>query len=115
MFFFSSRRLHTRWTGDWSSDVCSSDLALADHRGLSSGDDTFVAQAQNDAMRRVDNPAAPRRILCPTLVGRETELAALDALFAEALRGAGRTVLIAGDAGIGKSRLLAAFIAHARS
>src|SRR5690348_15272615 len=27
-FFFSSRRRHTRWTGDWSSDVCSSDLAL---------------------------------------------------------------------------------------
>src|SRR6266487_5043631 len=26
-FFFSSRRRHTRWTGDWSSDVCSSDLA----------------------------------------------------------------------------------------
>src|SRR5690348_17956842 len=25
-FFFSSRRRHTRWTGDWSSDVCSSDL-----------------------------------------------------------------------------------------
>src|SRR5690348_3361784 len=24
-FFFSSRRRHTRWTGDWSSDVCSSD------------------------------------------------------------------------------------------
>src|SRR5690348_6426647 len=27
-FFFSSRRRHTRWTGDWSSDVCSSDLSL---------------------------------------------------------------------------------------
>src|SRR4051794_41413252 len=27
-FFFSSRRRHTRWTGDWSSDVCSSDLDL---------------------------------------------------------------------------------------
>src|SRR6266487_2918333 len=27
-FFFSSRRRHTRWTGDWSSDVCSSDLAV---------------------------------------------------------------------------------------
>src|SRR5438876_12345497 len=25
-FFFSSRRRHTRWTGDRSSDVCSSDL-----------------------------------------------------------------------------------------
>src|SRR5256885_6297123 len=26
-FFFSSRRRHTRLQGDWSSDVCSSDLA----------------------------------------------------------------------------------------
>src|SRR5205814_6605851 len=25
-FFFSSRRRHTRWPPDWSSDVCSSDL-----------------------------------------------------------------------------------------
>src|SRR5690625_6055900 len=26
-FFFPSRRRHTRWPRDWSSDVCSSDLA----------------------------------------------------------------------------------------
>src|SRR5688500_20314053 len=30
MFFFSSRRRHTRLQGDWSSDVCSSDLCLLD-------------------------------------------------------------------------------------
>src|SRR5438309_10603289 len=31
-FFFSSRRRHTRWNCDWSSDVCSSDLTgLAAH------------------------------------------------------------------------------------
>src|SRR5436853_5400208 len=29
-FFFSSRRRHTRCLSDWSSDVCSSDLAGAD-------------------------------------------------------------------------------------
>src|SRR2546426_9932766 len=28
IFFFSSRRRHTRLQGDWSSDVCSSDLDL---------------------------------------------------------------------------------------
>src|SRR5215510_16513056 len=28
-FFFSSRRRHTRWPRDWSSDVCSSDLTGA--------------------------------------------------------------------------------------
>src|SRR5260370_32404652 len=27
-FFFSSRRRHTRFKCDWSSDVCSSDLSL---------------------------------------------------------------------------------------
>src|SRR5215213_11379931 len=27
VFFFSSRRRHTRLVSDWSSDVCSSDLA----------------------------------------------------------------------------------------
>src|ERR1017187_10643528 len=26
LLFFSSRRRHTRYIGDWSSDVCSSDL-----------------------------------------------------------------------------------------
>src|SRR5690625_7396671 len=34
-FFFSSRRRHTRWPRDWSSDVCSSDLALAATHGIS--------------------------------------------------------------------------------
>src|SRR5690606_39422288 len=28
-FFFSSRRRHTRFSRDWSSDVCSSDLVTA--------------------------------------------------------------------------------------
>src|SRR5690625_6486906 len=28
LFFFSSRRRHTRWPRDWSSDVCSSDLVI---------------------------------------------------------------------------------------
>src|SRR5207302_5875794 len=36
-FFFSSRRRHTRFSRDWSSDVCSSDLtfakSLAQHQG----------------------------------------------------------------------------------
>src|SRR5207253_5650904 len=29
VFFFSSRRRHTRWPRDWSSDVCSSDLGMS--------------------------------------------------------------------------------------
>src|SRR5690606_754083 len=32
-FFFSSRRRHTRFSRDWSSDVCSSDLRVLDRAG----------------------------------------------------------------------------------
>src|SRR5262249_56662470 len=31
VFFFSSRRRHTRLVSDWSSDVCSSDLCTPSH------------------------------------------------------------------------------------
>src|SRR5256885_5463208 len=39
VFFFSSRRRHTRLQGDWSSDVCSSDLSESylDFRGRGYG------------------------------------------------------------------------------
>src|SRR5690625_1475269 len=36
-FFFSSRRRHTRWPRDWSSDVCSSDLPPWAGRGQRAG------------------------------------------------------------------------------
>src|SRR5438309_10499254 len=39
VFFFSSRRRHTRWNCDWSSDVCSSDLQAALALPLSDDDD----------------------------------------------------------------------------
>src|SRR3712207_7316820 len=35
-FFFSSRRRHTRYWRDWSSDVCSSDLSVPPRAGGSS-------------------------------------------------------------------------------
>src|SRR5256886_7753170 len=34
LFFFSSRRRHTRFDCDWSSDVCSSDLLSEENRFL---------------------------------------------------------------------------------
>src|SRR5256885_10839660 len=34
VFFFSSRRRHTRLQGDWSSDVCSSDLTGTKNWGV---------------------------------------------------------------------------------
>src|SRR5256885_10732700 len=48
-FFFSSRRRHTRLQGDWSSDVCSSDLvAHEDHAGR----DPNGPEAEHIALRR---------------------------------------------------------------
>src|SRR5436189_6165861 len=53
VFFFSSRRRHTRYIGDWSSDVCSSDLSRQSElcvQGSPSwplGSHTFVRKLQN--------------------------------------------------------------------
>src|SRR5438105_10876882 len=50
LFFFSSRRRHTRSTRDWSSDVCSSDLRL---RPLATARLTTLATASLKASRDV--------------------------------------------------------------
>jgi DNA-binding CsgD family transcriptional regulator len=55
-----------------------------------------------------------RRISSPRLVGRAEELARLAAALSEAAVGQPRTVLLGGEAGIGKSRLLAEFSGRAR-
>jgi AAA ATPase domain len=44
-------------------------------------------------------------VLCPVVVGRQMELAALAAALGEALGGHGRCVFLTGEPGIGKSRL----------
>ncbi len=46
-------------------------------------------------------------IICPILIGRAAQLATLDRLVADVHTGAGRTALISGEAGVGKSRLMA--------
>src|SRR5689334_23575475 len=48
-FFFSSRRRHTRWNCDWSSDVCSSDLQLLQ----------VPARHQPDGERPAADPVGP--------------------------------------------------------
>src|SRR5256885_12435436 len=73
VFFFSSRRRHTRLQGDWSSDVCSSDLidplerligeAMADH------------VSHGDAGRHAVRPDALRTIFARHMFGERFEAA----------------------------------------
>src|SRR2546426_8897637 len=50
-FFFSSRRRHTRLQGDWSSDVCSSDLLT-----LNGAVNPDFAEVESDAGQFVIDP-----------------------------------------------------------
>ncbi len=45
------------------------------------------------------------RVLCPILIGRDEELSRLEDALLSANRGEGQVVLLAGDAGMGKTRL----------
>src|SRR6266567_5200329 len=58
LFFFSSRRRHTRFDCDWSSDVCSSDLTAESGRGLKAG---CRCAARSPGPRRAGSPASARR------------------------------------------------------
>ena len=46
------------------------------------------------------------RVLCPTLIGRESELSTLEDALLSALRGDGGVVIVGGEAGMGKTRLV---------
>src|SRR2546426_8422376 len=53
-FFFSSRRRHTRLQGDWSSDVCSSDLDF--YAGFEKRDSVFkIVLRHADASEEENN------------------------------------------------------------
>src|SRR5256885_6528344 len=59
-FFFSSRRRHTRLQGDWSSDVCSSDLlGVAVERGDDVGAGQLLAVVELDALAQLEGVAEP--------------------------------------------------------
>src|SRR5256885_13120563 len=57
LFFFSSRRRHTRLQGDWSSDVCSSDLAQRNVLRHAVGEESHE-QCREDSESR-QSPAQP--------------------------------------------------------
>ncbi|HEY7069705.1 MAG TPA: AAA family ATPase, partial [Acidimicrobiales bacterium] len=56
----------------------------------------------------------PGRVSTPAFVGRTAELAALLDAFGDAAQGHGHVALVSGEAGVGKSRLVAEATAHAR-
>src|SRR5690606_40479471 len=70
--FFSSRRRHTRFSRDWSSDVCSSDLEVEQggerqhEEGAGAGTDESVVEADAQARQadRREGPAAAHRAGC---------------------------------------------------
>src|SRR5690625_7135963 len=60
-FFFSSRRRHTSWPRDWSSDVCSSDLGgLPGGLGPAAGDPRRGRRGRSEE-RRVGKGENDRR------------------------------------------------------
>src|SRR5256885_12923659 len=65
-FFFSSRRRHTRLQGDWSSDVCSSDLQRAVHLVLG------VAE-QTEAQDFLGHPRQGFFVVCRREAGQDDE------------------------------------------
>lgn len=54
------------------------------------------------------------RYTCPVIIGRQRELGTLNRLLHHAALGNGQTVLVAGEAGVGKSRLLTELAEQAR-
>lgn len=67
-----------------------------------------VNHSSVSAAQRIPGGAAP-------FVGRQVELARLRTLVAEAAAGRGHVVLVEGEPGIGKSRLLAELVRHAQA
>lgn len=60
-------------------------------------------------------PSAPAtgQLLCPVVIGRAAETARFDSALAAALSGAGQTVVLGGEAGVGKSKFVREAQAHA--
>ena len=54
------------------------------------------------------------RVLSPVLIGRDADLSALEDALLSALRGDGGVVIVGGEAGMGKTRLVATLAARAR-
>src|SRR3712207_5246462 len=72
-FFFSSRRRHTRYWRDWSSDVCSSDL-----EGVCGAERTWSpASIVDDQIARIRAQVGDAKVICGLSGGVDSSVAAL--------------------------------------
>src|ERR1022692_4429448 len=84
VFFFSSRRRHTRLQGDWSSGVCSSDLIKADVRILTATSRNLEQMIEQDKFRAdLYYRLNVFPIYAPPLRERKTDLLLLADFFVE--------------------------------
>src|SRR5699024_11408778 len=83
VFFFSSRRRHTRSKRDWSSDVCSSDLSMPNNQHIEAyekDDEQFKLftnilynQARLIEGLPVEDPVAFTNDMCKVMTSRSEE------------------------------------------
>src|SRR5690348_18012162 len=73
LFFFSSRRRHTRWTGDWSSDVCSSDLISTKKLAIHALKDGGTKEQEIEPGRQNEQVLSDAQILQLERMGRKIE------------------------------------------
>lgn len=104
---------HVRTSGAASR---SRDLSVeARERGADGGTSRDRIQRGEGSVTEDARPVADRRILCPVLIGREPEMGRLETLLRDCLSGRGRTALVSGEAGVGKTAVLRHFARQARA
>jgi DNA-binding winged helix-turn-helix (wHTH) protein/tetratricopeptide (TPR) repeat protein len=75
----------------------------------------FVAPVEEKALPAAPSPAPSSAAASSSFVGRDDVMAELEAALASALAGEGRMILLAGEAGIGKTRTAREIVARARA
>src|SRR2546426_3058693 len=112
-FFFSSRRRHTRLQGDWSSDVCSSDLVEVIHQAAGSDPAAVVFDAVKAATARgVDALIIDTAGRLHTKTNLMEELAKLKRVIERQLPGAPHESLMVLDAPTGQNGFAQARMFH---
>src|SRR5690606_41179946 len=66
-FFFSSRRRHTRFSRDWSSDVCSSDLSSVTTNRCMPSLVPYCSKNKNNLRQNTASPNGYGRSSCQSL------------------------------------------------